>query len=124
MKPQELRIGNILNWQVGTSVQQGVVTSVSTTTIVIDHKSNFKENQGSSYRLIPIPLTVERLLKFGFKHQGGYLWKCKGLGEQRFIENHLTRAYFETFYHSHHIEYVHQLQNFYFAATDQELTEL
>jgi hypothetical protein len=52
MKAQELRIGNYLNWQIQSSIFQGIVTSISTRVVVIDHKSSFKaDSEYEYYRL-------------------------------------------------------------------------
>ena len=86
---------------------------------------NIVPSSGNWDNCIPIPLTQEILLKCGFTHNGGYSWDCKLLGRQRFIVNHLTRGYFETHYtqynYGKHIESLHQLQNFYFIAVNEEL---
>jgi hypothetical protein len=136
MKSIELKIGNILNWQVGKSIMQGVVTSISTESIVIDHKTTFKtRSESDTYRLIPIPLTEEWLLKFGFlkiKHQfnmnDGSLcehWELNG-NDKRWLLYYSTQnfAFNEPklyYLHLRHNKYVHQLQNLYFALTGTEL---
>ena len=66
----------------------------------------------------PIPLTEEWLLKLGFKFTNGYGFKIFG--------NWLQKEDDVYFYNVNgnfvEINYVHQLQNLYFALTGQELT--
>ena len=77
--------------------------------------------------LIPIPLTEEWLLKFGFvtseklwdsfSRSNYYLSKK---GELCFNLYESKNIFY--MYEYRHIEYVHQLQNLYFALTGEELT--
>ena len=153
MEALDLRIGNILNWQIGKSILQGKVTSISTATIVIDHKSNFKTtSEHDTYRLIPVPLTEEWLLKFGFKYQDRDVSHGNGKierfwskhwftgGDNWWLEinlNPITKKSNGFFWlnwnigggnnfvhlpHSCELKYVHQLQNLYYALTGEELT--
>lgn len=71
------------------------------------------------YDLKPIPITKEWLIKFGFEqHAIGYYnlkgfficYANTGLHEYKFRDFNVT------------IKYVHQLQNLYFALTQEELT--
>ena len=63
--------------------------------------------------LIPIPLTEEWLVKFGFEN------KTKTFVLNNISIKQQTKGYF--FYLSIMIQYVHQLQNLYFALTGEEL---
>ena len=63
--------------------------------------------------LIPIPLTEEWLVKFGFEN------KTKSFVLNNISIKQQTKGYF--FYLSIMIQYVHQLQNLYFALTGEEL---
>lgn len=74
----------------------------------------------------PIPLTADWLLKFGFLHLGiGFVSSDDLLfayaGNDGKYEIFLYKEAEEDFYLVH-IEYVHQLQNLYFALTRKELT--
>jgi hypothetical protein len=120
MKAQDLRIGNkifyrnkvtTVNWQELKWIQEG--------------NNNFQ----------PIPLTEEWLLNFGFSttdYKNGYIGidhKAGGIitdfvltyplviGEfqKHFIWEHSKFKYNE-------LKYVHQLQNIFFALTNEELT--
>ena len=63
--------------------------------------------------LIPIPLTKEWLVKFGFEN------KTKTFVLNNISIKQQTKGYF--FYLSMMIQHVHQLQNLYFALTGEEL---
>ena len=68
----------------------------------------------------PIPLTEEWLVRFGFEKDDGVTWYNQiALYEGNKCFNY-NASYFE-----HHnlisIEHVHQLQNLYFALTNEEL---
>ena len=116
MEANELRTGNYA----------GFLDPVMETTLQI--KSIIPE-KGTHELYIGIPLTEEWLLKFGFDN----------VGDNDFIKNNYKLNNFEyefSFnekafisygeYGEYHIigecEYVHQLQNLYFALTGQELT--
>ena len=110
MNPRELRIGN---WY--------------------DHNGDYRQVTPNTIEEVweaervwcrPIPITEEWLLKFGFKQWGSYkhLWKLKGVHGFTITT---VRGAFDLneycFYRVNSIEYVHQLQNLYFALTGNEL---
>lgn len=127
MKARELRIGNYIE---NTDSQMASYMVVNADVI--------KQNEHTMYAsLEPIPLTEEWLLKFGFKHQNKYDL------ESNLYSKKLKSGYFFTIYSKKQtldfktkfigwkvlnigfdfkIEYVHQLQNLYFALTGEELT--
>lgn len=114
IKSKQLRIGNL--------VKEGEVR------IICDDLIFIKESSFSLENFEPIPLTEEWLLKFGFApknnsspqtfHKIGQYnfkvgkWKSNTSGISLICCNSLGR----------HIDYVHQLQNLYFALTNEELT--
>jgi hypothetical protein len=127
MKATELRIGNILkpneqHYAAYGEFNTGIVTAIQEDRLTVSNHYPGKWFEG-------IPLTEEWLIKFGFeKHHG--MWQPK-----YFESNHPGLFYVELFenekYHlsgpdtgkcSVPIEYVHQLQNLYFALTGEELT--
>jgi len=131
MKANELRIGNYLNFQIYKTLFQGIVTNISNQKVVLatqleDNKTRLDSLNTDSLNIIPIPLTEEWLLKYGFmegKYQGQILvspfetvTQGKFLGEWQVIllasVPHSLR---------NRIKYVHQLQNLYFALTGEEL---
>lgn len=136
--PRELRIGNLIYDDEGLSC---TVTGLSPhehlvrcdteegCQIIIDFididgsvVSDYVVDSDSAY---PIPLTEEWLLKLGFAHgsfgidRGELSIITKGMDE--YYEN--GRTYFNSWcILEHQPEYVHQLQNLYFALTGEELT--
>lgn len=124
MKAQELRIGNL--------VKQGEIVDLnrehdgeSIIRIVNEDMCPFYI---SINKLKPIPLTKEWLLKFRFKKSVEDFYYIKTgrknmtleicLSEQRTILfNKRLNEYIEL----KNIEYVHQLQNLYFALTGKEI---
>jgi hypothetical protein len=84
------------------------------------------------FEIEPIPLTEEWILKFGFqqtdpkKFIGGLYTRKKTDGFYGFYINKETMSYCTFDYEGTiediiKIEYVHQLQNIYFALTNEEL---
>jgi hypothetical protein len=118
MKPSELRIGNYIlgeveDWKVGR------VTAIN----IMGNDDVSLDIDAESYLITdiqPIPLTEEWLLKFGFTHEntiGGWSkWSNK---KMKLLD---MKFYFESSEYFIRVEYVHQLQNLYFALTGEELT--
>jgi hypothetical protein len=109
MKAQELRIGNYLQ-DFGGNIAQ--VIHLTKDKIILES---------------PITLTEEWLLKFGFSNgisKGGFTFdKCKLSIHLKSYSYPNGRTYFNSWcILEKQIEYVHQLQNLYFALTDEELT--
>jgi hypothetical protein len=107
MKANELRIGNLIFFPKGDvhKVNYETIRLLYTTNQPIYHN--------------PIPLTEEWLLKFGFekydtnKYSINHFYIRK-IGDE--FETEVGECLYKT------IDYVHQLQNLYFALTDEELT--
>lgn len=134
MKVQDLRIGNLI---LDIDGNIGKVTHISETSIKVDNA-----NIGfSDLSLKPIPITEEWLLRFGFeKNDNGftfikYIRKMKiglppneriiGAGH-RFLFTFRTnvdqiKANGISVKMEKRIQYIHQLQNLYFALTGEEL---
>ena len=124
MKATELRIGN---WFIDYEAEPEVTIYWQVEQIV---KPTYGTNLGVTYRdgsswtsldiLEPIPLTKEWLLKFGFRYITG--WD----DYEAFIKDDVEITYNEIVKFKNYIDvelkYVHQLQNLYFALTDNELT--
>jgi hypothetical protein len=73
----------------------------------------------------PIPLTEDWLLKFGFSEIGGCNEKDFTNGDYNIFINSLGEVNFWFFREGdwyQKLDYVHQLQNLYFALTQRELT--
>jgi hypothetical protein len=126
MKANELRIGNwILNkrYKSGYKMQ---IESIGEFGLNIelghDGLNPLIGDDCSFNECEPIPLTDEWLVKFGFKEKNcGYLCKNKRI----FISNsNYDFEYSCSFFDCDdyiEIKYVHQLQNIYFALTNEEL---
>ena len=137
MKATELRIGNLL-WDDIFLYEVGSIEEDSIWGIIVKVHNTAKAStedfyRGGDYHLnidnfSGIPLTEEWLLKFGFKF-------CEGetIGEttmnDRYIKNNFWLNHWingKLFYWENRddleIQYVHQLQNLYFALTGEELT--
>lgn len=120
MKANELRIGNLTNF--------GKVIEINTVSFYVRDSEGIEVK--SSYADIkPLRLTEYWLLKFGFKrHHADYS------NEIVFIKNVPNSTEFEWGVYPDELgsgiqiknrvllKYVHQLQNLYFALTNEELT--
>jgi len=119
MKANELRIGNYVKQS-----ETGVSTCHCPGDVFEWSLSDFYEVECSQLlmdTIEPIPLTEEWLLKFGFT--GDYLFhdiEYFSLSKTNTGGNYYC-VYFENEYTAVYIEYVHQLQNLYFALTGTEL---
>ena len=111
MEAKDLRVGNIVRYADNVYLSASKVTEVGD---IIQYETDYYE---------PIPLTEEWLLKFGFKEVIVDSWYSKLAKNKNTInisksglvainDDKPIRA----------IEYVHQLQNLYFALTNEELT--
>jgi hypothetical protein len=120
MKANEIRLGNLIyfpNGEVG-KVNYETIRFLTITNEPINHK--------------PIPLTEEWLLKMGFdiSSSSGYNIKNNGIeidvwfnddgliNDIQISSTSISGAYPNI----KHFQYVHQLQNLYFALTNEELT--
>ena len=116
MKAQELRIGNLTfneNYDLNT----------------ISHEDFLGVNKDGTLPLWPIPLTEEWLVKFGFQLSIGIYEAPRSdyWIEKEENEEHTFWLYdvdFNSDTGGHimtSVQYVHQLQNLYFALTGEEL---
>ena len=122
MQVEELRIGNYLYYRhIDGYMKEEIVKICSINNeYLLD-----KENCTLGYNeLKPIPLTEEVLLKCGFeknnihKDPSMYEYCIDYMPYIRTIDNSKT---FEISFYATRIEYLHQLQNLYFALTGKEL---
>lgn len=116
MKATELRIGNYLNGKQGHVVVTEIRTNNSVK--IQDNTSSF--DVGTC--LVAIPTTTEWLLKLGFKYnESSSLYEKRGYDVD--IKDgeycHFYIPEFGDWYQD--TEYIHQLQNLYFALTCEEL---
>jgi hypothetical protein len=117
MKTSELRIGNYVKGALG---ELCVVTQISSSinSELVGYKEIHNLMSWGQNGQQPIPLTEEWLLKLGF------------LGKELITDNLIFVKLSNSIYvkgmsgaiHAKSVEYVHQLQNLYFALTGEELT--
>ena len=125
----ELRIGNLVGIASSLNFNIGKVTLISNNRILLENKISNK-----NHKFIPIELTEEWLLRFGFekaKHSHGYDCYIKdgfdfdivSHGRYWVLAIYTDESCTDSLYFAHgRFEYVHQLQNLYFALTGEELT--
>jgi hypothetical protein len=145
MEIKELKIGNCLHYKNTNDI--AIVELIHKKHFDCrDEYGSFTPN--GNYQ--PIPLTEEWLLKFGFKKHGAYEFYFDILNYEtsNFFDEHIEKTNLQFYiYNEHkievkididatnvegefegktlflkHIQYVHQLQNLYFALTNEELT--
>jgi hypothetical protein len=116
MKANELRIGNLVNYLIEDNFEDPSKwyqeTYIDAEDLLILSKKGCDNYQ-------PIPITEERLLKFGFEHWDIKAWAIKGK-----ISIYKQDGVFWYIAHSGNevcLEHVHQLQNLYFALIGEEL---
>lgn len=110
MRPQELRIGNIVFWK-------------GKNPVVLDESDFGQLHHDLNYFDVanPIPITKEWLLKFEFSKKGSY-WFPKNCWHRYFFHGYVLNLEPEGCIVPHaQVYFVHQLQNLYFALTGKEL---
>ncbi len=123
IQANELRIGNLLRDKVSkTELKVIELTEKGIVTYVID-RSKFPLK--SDWGLEPIQLTEEILLKCGFVQCENEFWYQKNIisispsvGTYEIQGSKLSLSVMR----ENPIRYLHQLQNLYFALTNEELT--
>lgn len=116
MKASELRIGNLIIYMEAEIVVEGIRRNGD-----VDYTLNGHPYGGHNIkRYEPIPLTEEWLLKFWFKNVG--------IDKRKFCDVYFFNGVRLTLSNSGNMYYgkllissVHQLQNLYFALTNEEL---
>jgi hypothetical protein len=125
MKANSLRIGNL----VSQNGFYGYVYSIESAEPRNDIRFSDKDiitlfDNGMTYvpidEIEPIPLTEEWLIKFGFNKVCSMYIRISDINEMEFFDNIIT---FKDWFCKleKKIQYVHQLQNLYFALTGEEL---
>jgi hypothetical protein len=117
MKANELRIGSLVYiTDTSTLLFYKQVTQINIHNLMYlcgETKEPFE------FEIEPIPLTEDWLLKFGFEKTFITKIHCnfnKGTFSLLKRDNHI-----EIWYENINVQYVHQLQNLYFALTNEEL---
>ena len=117
MKIQELRIGNLIMWE---DESHDIISVTGLNIEDIDESVGTSNNEIAMIdEFIPIPLTEEWLIKFGFETKGKGWYKIRDFYTVRFtdigVEIHFVHGTLKT------VQSVHSLQNLYFALTGTEL---
>lgn len=116
MISNELRIWNLIAYN-GINCTVEVINGEVDEVYILGDDFYYGINIGE---IEPIPLTEEWLLKFGFikslDEYGGYLKELPNGNKYRIKNNTYSTQHFEVKF-----EYVHQLQNFHFSITNEEL---
>ena len=118
MKATDLRIGNYYQYAGDSGI---VYTQVQA--IKYNQFGLLSDFDGTNFEICkPIPLTEEWLLKFGFyKNIDTELFEKSGFQiDFSVIKCHFYLPNYGDWYKE--LEFVHQLQNLYFALTEEELT--
>jgi hypothetical protein len=124
MKTNELRIGNYVN----DRLHREVVIKKIREEHLIFNLSNGSKIKHNIKTFEPIPLTEEWLLKFGFVKLDYHRFKIKPSHYFDYYYTYSVKDYCFRMYVEDAImclstpECVHQLQNLYFAITEEELT--
>lgn len=122
IKASELRIGNIVNTFLNTTegklYTRGVIKALHMNTGEVENNCTMQYNM-----IEPVELNEQWLVVFGFEKYNECFYRIKFKG--KFIDgwylsnnNELTRSLSEFMVR---IKYVHELQNFWFSLTSQEL---
>lgn len=123
IQANELRIGNYVDVDGNNHIVTSVNIDYTISVFVFENGAKELFNHENKH-INPIPLTEERLIKFGFEKNGRYAWKNNGFQVQYYTDGYL-RHYRELGIRALRteikIEYIHQLQNLYFALTGKEL---
>ena len=117
MKESELRIGNIVTFK-----DYGLVAIHGISTI---NATSFVGTVREYKNIEPIHLTEDWLLKAGFEYIDNsefFKHKSNHIVEYDYDKNKFIFYLVEYGDWFMSVEYVHQLQNIYFALTDEELT--
>ena len=110
----ELRIGNWINYL--------DINGVNPAQIEIDDFINLKEDGEKDFPFTPIPLTPEILEKCGFvMHKTSQLWRKDNFYLHHYLVSDNEYCFKYSDFTSSSIQYLHQLQNLYFALCGEEL---
>jgi hypothetical protein len=113
MNARELRIGNLVIWN-GDPEETGLICPIDGEDI-----DKMERSEAYSKEHLPIPLTEMWLNKFEWERVKAYEFVF--LNNNYFSIDSSGRLYYMDDYTAVDIQYVHQLQNLYFALTGEEL---
>ena len=118
MKATELRIGNWVEWNYEESSDGNAYP--------VEYGYELDDIMTNPNIVKPIPLTEEWLERFGFKFDGYCsFWKSDIELTKDVGDNHYSvfNVHGNSLHRDGIIQYVHTLQNLYFALTGEELTK-
>jgi hypothetical protein len=123
MKASELRIGNYILFSEDNTIFEVGSIEEKGYTVQNEEETTWIE----AYQFEPITLTKKWLLKFGFEinrqtKENNNIWRCNCTQGNFDIEQIIGFFLWDNNSYSPKIEYIHQLQNLYFALTGEELT--
>lgn len=139
MKAEELKIGNLFySINHSSEVHLPVPIAFKVLTIEVDRVKAVRSNEIPAcveiwaefkyYDISPIPLNEEWLLRMGFIHDGGKGYKSPNNTEywfftlrNGFMPNTIAKCSINSDGYIG-VQYIHQLQNLYYALTGTELT--
>ena len=114
---KELRLDNYIC--INNNLHPCRVKEITMSSVVVESiKENYSEPTINSMN--PIPLTEEWLLKFGFYKSETFKNSFIKKGVDIYIQD--TAFWYDLLNNSIEIKSVHQLQNLFFALTNEELT--
>jgi hypothetical protein len=123
MEAKELRIGNkVLNVKGEVDSIKEIWEKNNDYAVVLENEHNAYYLTHKGGELIkPIPLTEEWLLRFGFEsYDVEYKYASRWLNIEK-SENGYVKLADDYFIDSFEFKHVHQLQNLYFALSNEEL---
>lgn len=122
INPTELRKGNVINTFINTTDgklhKRGIVHCLHMNTVEVENNETYQYNMAE-----PVGLNFTWLNHFGFEKYNECFWRINFRGkviDGWYLSNDgdLTKSLSEFMIR---IQYVHQLQNLYFALTNTEL---
>lgn len=123
MKVTELRIGNWANYSQSFTPVDFTILKIGAISGIENVVRCVEDNIYSIDTIYPIPLTAEILEMAGFEYDGATTLSKDNSPLYFKILNGKGSAFVQKLNQPHevHCEYVHQLQNLYFALTGEEL---
>jgi hypothetical protein len=126
MKANELRIGNYIGDKDDIAIVESIDKDGCMVQFINDEKNGFRISQP----IKPIPLTEEWLLRMGFEKKEDDLFIIKltyNNNSIKYSKDYQTWVYYKDDNDAGcnaiaDCQYVHELQNLYFALTKKELT--
>lgn len=117
MKVTELRVGN---WYMSVKFKAPVKCDLSDFYDLCAQADGALDYPPIDRMFEPIPLTHEWLIKFGFK-KTGMSYVTDIFVVLKWTDGNLMSPYQDRHGYRNQIQFVHQLQNLYFALTGEEL---